>query len=245
MPEAGSSRQAEVLEEGDIFFLYRPRVEEEDPSKLADVQRFFIVLRPSGGKHSRLITVGRKRLPEIGRHERNWGFVALVTDDERKIERELREETYETETRGERHQPAARPAGEGVYVISLEDGQMHLSYALELPESPGEVQDALKIRNKASYVLAVKNPERGAPPGVGLGAQQKADYPDRLQEIFRGRRLHERTCGCSIMKAPKFCSSAPAPTRAGSTASSWRPSRRRPAQLTFSASSTWPRAATR
>lgn len=189
MPEAGAGRATEVLEEGDIFFLYRPRVEEEDPSKLGDIQRFFMVLRPRGGKHTRLIAVGRKRLPEVGRHERNWGFVALVTDNERKVERDLREETYETETRGERRQPAARPAGEGVYVISLEDGQMHLSYELELPESPGEVQDALRIRNKASYVLSVKNPERGAPPNVGLAERQKADYPDKLQDIFRGRRF--------------------------------------------------------
>lgn len=41
---------------------------------------------------------------------------------------------------------------------------MHLSYELELPESPGEVQDALKIRRKASYVLSVKYPARGAHP---------------------------------------------------------------------------------
>ena len=58
--------EPEVLERGDIFFLYRPRVEEEHPSSLADVQRFFIVLRPEGGKKLRLLAVGRKRLPDVG-----------------------------------------------------------------------------------------------------------------------------------------------------------------------------------
>jgi hypothetical protein len=35
----------------------------------------------------------------------------------------------------------------------------------------------------------VKNPERGQPPGAGLREIQKADYPDRLQTEFRGRRF--------------------------------------------------------
>jgi hypothetical protein len=52
---------ARVLERGDIFFLYRPRVGEDQPAGLVDVQRFFIVLRPQHGA-CRLLVVGRKRL---------------------------------------------------------------------------------------------------------------------------------------------------------------------------------------
>ena len=37
---------SEVLERGDIFFFYRPRVGVEQVRSLDDVQRFFVVLRP-------------------------------------------------------------------------------------------------------------------------------------------------------------------------------------------------------
>src|SRR3954466_12523094 len=65
----------EILERGDIFFLYRPRVDEDDPSRLSDTQRFFIVLRPERERKLRLLVVGRKRLPNVEGHERTWGFV--------------------------------------------------------------------------------------------------------------------------------------------------------------------------
>ena len=107
-------RHTEILEEGNIFFLYRPDVNEDEPHGLGDVQRFHIALRPHGGGQARLLTVGRKRLPDVEGHERNWGFVDLVTDKASELEKELREETYETKTRGEQRRPAARPAGEGV-----------------------------------------------------------------------------------------------------------------------------------
>jgi hypothetical protein len=122
-------------------------------------------------------------------HERVWGFVDMVADSAEALEEPLREQTYGTETRGERRSPAVRPAGEGVYAISLEDGQMHLSYSLELPEEPGEVQKALNIAPEASFALSVKNPEKGQPRTAGLGEDQKADYPDELQASFRGRRF--------------------------------------------------------
>lgn len=184
-----AERDTEILEEGDIFFFYRPRVEEEDPSGREDVQRFGLVLRPHGGKLVRLLVIGGKRLPELGAHERLWGFVDAVADSAAAIETELRGGTYQTKTRGERHAQAARPAGEGVYVVSLEDGQMHLSYELELPERPGEVQRAFNIAPKASFVLSIKNPEKGQPTGAGLRPEQKADYADELQKEFRGRRF--------------------------------------------------------
>ncbi|WP_274426632.1 hypothetical protein [Chelativorans sp. YIM 93263] len=182
-------RNTEILEEGDIFFLYRPKVNEDEPHGTGDVQRFEMVLRPVGGEHVRLMIVGRKRLPDAERHERFWGFVEMVADSAKKIEPELRGEEYRTKTRGRQEQPAARPAGEGVYVLSLEDGQMHLSYKLELPEKPGEVQKAFRIVPEASFALSIKNPEKGSPANAGLGGEDDAEYPDKLQEEFRDRRF--------------------------------------------------------
>lgn len=181
-------RKTEVIEKGDIFFLYRPEVEDEEPSGLGDVQRFHVVLRPEGGR-LRLLVVGRKRLPDVEEHEREWGFVDKVTGSAEEIEEELREAEYETKTRGERHLPAARPAGEGVYAVTLEDGRMHLIYSLELPERPKEVQQAFNIAPEAAFALSVKNPEAGQPRAAGLSGDRQADYPKKLQEQFRGRRF--------------------------------------------------------
>jgi phosphatidylethanolamine-binding protein (PEBP) family uncharacterized protein len=95
-----------------------------------------------------------------------------------------------TKTRGERVQPAARPAGEGVYALVREGSKMHLAWALELPKKPGPVQEAFKIAQEASLGISIANPEkRGGPRTAQLGEEQKADYPKKLQEEFRDRKF--------------------------------------------------------
>jgi hypothetical protein len=179
----------EVLERGDIFFLYRRRVEEEQAEGLEEVQRFFLVLRPDGQERYRRIVVGRKRLPEPEEHERFWAFVDEVARDARDVREELERTEYETRTRGKRVQPESRPAGEGRYALVDHDGHTHLAYALELPRRPGEPQEDLRIEEEASYVVAVKNPDAATPPGIGLRPSQRASLPPHLAERFRGRRF--------------------------------------------------------
>jgi hypothetical protein len=187
---AKGDEDTQTLEEGDIFFLYRPDVENCDPDGISDVQRFYIVLRPRGGKHSRLLIVGDKKLPDVDQHQRFWGFVEMVSNDSKRIERELRSETYDTKTKGERFQPAARPAGEGMYALISPGGEdMHLVYVLELPKDEGEVQKAFNIEDKGAFVLSIKNPEKGSPPNVGLDEENEADYPKSIQKEFRDRRF--------------------------------------------------------
>jgi hypothetical protein len=45
--------------------------ETPDPHGEGDVQRFHIVLRRAGGKLFRLLTIGRKHLPDTGSHDAN------------------------------------------------------------------------------------------------------------------------------------------------------------------------------
>lgn len=189
MAKDEKDRAPDVLEEGDIFFLYRPTVEEHEPEGLDDVERFYMVLRPRGGKHSRLMVIGRKTLPDVDAHERNWGFVDMVSDDSAAIEKELREDRYETKTRGMRTRPAARPAGEGAYMLIQPGRDMHFVYSLELPDKPGKVQRALGIEPEAAFVVSIKNPEKGSPKAAGLSEERKADYPKSLQQEFEGRRF--------------------------------------------------------
>lgn len=187
---AEQHQQTETLERGNIYFFYRPKVEEDDPEGLEDVQRFYMVLHPEGG-HMRLTIIGRKRLPDPshGGKARNWGFVDKVRSSSDSIRDELSGETYQTKTRGERHTPPARPVGEGVYRLVRQSGHTHLAYSLELPKETGEAQEETQIEAQASYVISVKNPERGSPQAAGLAEQQKVDYPQYLQEKFRGRKF--------------------------------------------------------
>lgn len=182
----------ETLERGNVYFFYRPRVEEEEPEGKEDLQNLHLVLSPHGGDDYRLGIIGRKRLPDPeARQERMWGFVEMVTHDPKRIVDALGEEEYETKTRGTRHRPAARPAGEGVYRIVRHDDHTHLVYALELPDEPDEVQRELRVEEEASFILSIKNPEKPAPRNAGLPEEREADYPSDLADRFRDRRFAE------------------------------------------------------
>ena len=181
---------ANVLERGNIYFTYRPRVEHATAGGLEDVQRFFVVLSPHGERRYRLIVIGRKQLPEIESHrDRSWAFVQKVSRRPEDIEDDLDAATYRTKTRGDRHLPPARPAGEGVYALVRHDDHTHLVFALELPQRQGQVQRELNIPEEGSYIIAIKNPEQPAPPGVGLTEDEQAELPERLQRRFERRRF--------------------------------------------------------
>ncbi|HYG62574.1 MAG TPA: hypothetical protein VEL74_08320 [Thermoanaerobaculia bacterium] len=183
-PAAG----VEVTERGNIYFFYRPAVGaagEDGPHGLVDVQRFHLVLSPKGRDTLRVITIGKKRLPEPrDSGQRFWGYVERVADDPDAIVEELEGGREEGRT-----WLPARPAGEGVYAIACHGNHTHLLYALELPEEPDEVQRELHIGKEGSYLLSVKNPQASSPPSVGLDEEKKAEFPGELQELFGGRRF--------------------------------------------------------
>jgi hypothetical protein len=187
---------AEVLENGDIYFLYRPRVGDESVKSLDEVQRLLIVLHPWRGRpRRRLLVVGRKRLPRVDEHERLWAFVDTVAERPEQLHEALNERTYMTKTRGQRWQPAARPAAEGAYVIARHDNHTHLAYRLRHPSRTGASQRDLSIEHEASYIVAVRNPH--APPParmramVRMGAplRRSPELPVELRERFGSRRF--------------------------------------------------------
>jgi hypothetical protein len=161
-----STTDEEIIEKGDIYFAYRPRIGESEAEGLEDVQRFFMVLKPQGGHPFRLAVLGRKRLPEAERHERVWGFIDKVAKSGSAIEAEFKQHHYDTKTRGRRTVPAVRPAGEGVYALLQRGRNLHLTYELELPERPGEVQEELNIAPQGDYILSVK-------PGKACAARRR------------------------------------------------------------------------
>ena len=183
--------RSEIIEQGDIFFFYRPKVGAEEVGDIKDIQRFYIVTSPEDNNKYRLFLVGQKQLPEIveGKstsEEKNWALNILTTSSPDYIQKELMPAEYTTETRGKRRLAAATPTGEGKYVIAKHDNHTELAYILELPEIPGPTQREFEIKKEASYIISVKNPDVKVP---GFAASEKnPEYPKTLKEKFGDRR---------------------------------------------------------
>jgi hypothetical protein len=186
--------QSAVLEEGDLFFFYRPRIGVLEVSSLDDVQRLYMVTasKQRRGRKFRLFVIGRKTLPAIvpgraERDERHWAIVAFTTADAEDIRRELSGWSYVTKTRGERFVAAAKPVGEARYDLVQHRDHSELAYVLELPERPGEAQGLFRIEKEASYVVAIRNPRAPQPPGIPAPGREPA-YPKEVLARFGNRR---------------------------------------------------------
>lgn len=184
---------SQVVEEGDIFFFYRPKVGAQEVDDIEGVQRFYVVTAPEQQKDKfRLFMMGQKRLPDFaadksGAERRNWALNVLTTNNAEVIRQELLPVEYETETRGKRKVGPATPAGEGKYSIVRHDGHTELAFVLELPKVPGPTQKEFGIRKEASYIISVKNPDIQA-PGFKAFEERKPSYPQEIRQIFRDRR---------------------------------------------------------
>jgi len=170
-----------VLEKGQIYFLYRPKVEKSEVHSMDEVQRFFVLLRPYHHNLKRLLIIGNKHLPHPERHETGYAVVEMVSEDIGEIDKKHFEfDTYQTKTLGERHEFPARPVGEGLYAIFEHHGSMRLAYILELPEIPGQVQRAFDIKDEGSFIFTVKN------PSVNETARRK-DFPKEVLDQLGGK----------------------------------------------------------
>ena len=179
---------ATMVENGELYFFYRTRLDVDEPSGLDDIQRFYLVLAPDGGKQCRMLIVGKKRMPAIDAgstdsEQREWLIVTAVGTGA-EIGEILRPVNYETATRGERRAGEEVPAGEARYVIAEAEGTSFLLYRLHRPARPGDAQRQFGIRREAGYVIAVRNP---AVKVAGF-PEENPDYPARLVKKFAEER---------------------------------------------------------
>jgi hypothetical protein len=179
------STKPEILEQGDIFFFYRPKVRSEQVRGIEDIRRFFMVLAPDEeqelGKIYRLFVIGKKSLPEIRESEarsseRYWARVGGIFEDPKELANDLQSDEF-------RKGDAARPVGEGKYAIIKHRDHAELAYILELPKEPGEAQKELGIEKEASYIITVINPNKPAPKGYP-SAEESPTYPDSVLKEF-------------------------------------------------------------
>ncbi|KAL7750495.1 hypothetical protein RI367_004269 [Sorochytrium milnesiophthora] len=199
-----------TLEEGHVYFFYRSKVDEEHASSLQDVQRTFMLLKPLDtyhGRKNRLIVIGRKKLPSVDDARPFWAYVEHAAESMEQVTDFLKQSEYDTATRGHRVNRPAKPVGEGVYSIIVDEHgyNTHLAVLMTVPSEPGPVQHALNIPKEGSYVVRVKNPgaasnsaSRPATSGGGTGRVEGArvssgrpdpHYADDLVEKFAGRRF--------------------------------------------------------
>lgn len=200
MSRTATAEVATTIEQGSVTILYRPRVEEQDPSDLGDVQRLLILLSPEGGTFDRAIAVGRKRMPRSARRDRFWGFVDLVLTPN-DMNAALDAQVYGTKTRGLRHLPAARAFAAGTYEIATHRDHAHLRWQVSRITDDDPIAFEVDVENDADYIVTVANPDLTAwgltePPDLQtdlfddleLHVTIPAPFPPNLQQRFGNRR---------------------------------------------------------
>jgi len=202
---SSGSHGGEVVENGLIYFFYRPKVDVKESHAWQDVQRLYFLLAPSTSltdpraghekTKKRLFVMTSKRMPtSTHAKSRHWAFVEAVSENMDDLHEILGMHTYSTKTRGERTLQSCRVCGEGVYQLLKHDecNATSLAYKLEVPHTPEEPQKAFGITSEAAFIVMIKNPEAPSQGFRGLGASQKAHFPAELQKLFAGKRVAQR-----------------------------------------------------
>src|ERR1044072_7472071 len=136
--------QTEILEYGDIYFFYRPKVRSEKVKSIEDVRRFFMITASEQRANN--------RNSEARASERFWARIGGVFKNANELTKELLSDEF-------RRGDAARPVGEGKYALVKYQNHAEIAYILELPKEPGEAQKELGIEKEASYIISVINPK--------------------------------------------------------------------------------------
>ena len=188
-----------ILEQGDIFFFFRPKVSAKDIKSIEDVRRFYMVLSPeeeqkiiddtnnndtspNEKKIYRLFIIGKKSLPEIRKtearsSERFWAQVGGIFYDSKSLVENLTADEY-------RKGDAARPVGEGKYAIIEHQHHAELAFILEMPQEIGEAQKELGIQKEASYIITVINPYKPVSEGYTTAEAEPPKYPKDVQNYL-------------------------------------------------------------
>src|SRR6185312_3976386 len=188
--QPNNNNEAQILEQGDIYFFYRPKKGAEEVKGIEDVRRFFMVIAPEESQLYRLFIIGKKSLPEVRKtearaSERYWARVGGIFKEPDELARELFSDEF-------RKGDAARPVGEGKYaIVRHHQNHTELAYILEMPKEPGEAQKELGIEKEASYIILVINPKVARPPstgGRGAGSlpsiEEPVKYPEEVLKEF-------------------------------------------------------------
>ncbi|KAI7990600.1 hypothetical protein LOK49_LG12G01299 [Camellia lanceoleosa] len=210
--------QIEILERGEIYFFYRPKVDKEARSP-DDVQRFYIVLRPDldlepednpphSGKEGQAKPSNKKEIyvkieTNVFPFSNSYPNIVIVNSF---FSNKCCNGTGSTilEQKGHRHNPPGRALGEGIYrILRHNTGKKthtHLIYKLELPPEgdKNEPQESLNIEHEGSFLIQIKNPDQqqqqhgytSSQFGGTRSKRKAAVFPAHLQGKFGKLRYH-------------------------------------------------------
>ncbi|GAB4165860.1 MAG: hypothetical protein Tsb006_5370 [Rickettsiaceae bacterium] len=179
-----------ILQKGNIYFFYRPKVEHDYAQNLDDVQRLFVVLKPADKREHILLVIGKKALPAGENKETYFAFVEMVTHDVSALAEGFQAHIYHTSSLGKRKLPAVRGLAEGKYLlIKHKEKHVHLYYALRVPHNLADVHKSFGLKENDDFLVSVKNPRQPSPYYATLSPQQKAEYPERLTKKFQDYRF--------------------------------------------------------
>lgn len=170
-----------ILQKGNIYFFYRPKVQHSYAHGIDDVQGFLIVLKPTEINKYIIIRIGKKRLPEEATF---FCFVEKVCSNIDDLKDAFNEEHYQTSSDGKRDVGAAQCVAEGKYFFVEHDQHTHLCFQSENIEKENDLLKEFNLTEKGDYLISIKNPEKPSPLGAGLPAEEKAAYPANLQNYF-------------------------------------------------------------
>ncbi|HKP96694.1 MAG TPA: hypothetical protein VJ385_13125 [Fibrobacteria bacterium] len=179
---AEETGQATVLEEGEIFFYFRPRAGGDDPD--GDGRRLFMILHPLRKSRYRLIALGRRHTPAFkGAAPRLRASIDKVMPTLEELREALTAQEYRAGNRGNRIRPAALQAAEGIYAILKYRDDTHLIYALDQPVRDGGLLEEMGVSQEGGYTANVRNPDSVE----GAGSGRHPDFPGPLLERFQGK----------------------------------------------------------
>jgi hypothetical protein len=172
--------QATILEEGEIFFFYRPRPDRALSGAEEQDGQFFMVLHPLRKSRYRLIHLGKRHPPAL---KKNGPWMRASVDKVMASLDELRAELVEQNwsgNRGKQSRPAAVQAGEGIYALLKYRDNTHLVYALDDSIRENGLLQEMGIAPEGGYTTSVRNPDNS-------GNGRHPDFPRHLLDRFRGR----------------------------------------------------------
>lgn len=183
-----------ILQKGNIYIFYRPKIQHSYASHIDDVQGLLLVLKPELNENYIIIRIGRKRLPE---EEIFFSFIEKVCHSASEVKNLFSKESYKTSTDEIHEINAAQCVAEGKYLLIDHDDHAHLCFQLDNFEKDSDLLKEFHLKEAADYLISVKNPKKHTPKGVGLPASEKAIYPEELQNYFSNYRFIP-------LKSPEF-----------------------------------------
>src|SRR3954452_17209235 len=147
-----------ILKSGSIYFFYRPKLKNKE-----EAQNFFIVLSSQTKKYH-LLVIGKKKLP-IETKDKYFLFVEAVKKSKTELLESLKEEKHRA-GKGETVSTIAHCLAEGKFIIAKHGNHTHFIYQIIKPSQLKEIQQEFNLQKEADYLINVKNPHLGTPPGV-------------------------------------------------------------------------------